>query len=378
MSRPIGHALPLAYEQVRQELRQRLGKQWRPGTRLPPIKELARLLGTGQTSTHRAVKELAAEGLLVSRPGRGTFVCGASSALGQDQAITLGAPLAGKRICLFHSTVDQMTQNAVDVLLDELADAGGLSDTVRPRFGDIHELLAARRNADAVILINGSYQSPLDIPENQLVVVIDTGIVESLAISHDHYDIVSVDSEQGGFLVGRWMRRIECNGVAFVGCPSSDGRYDLTSSARLRGFEHGWGEAIKAERQLKVAKYVPDHGARAFAKYLAMEDRPEGVFCASDDLAVGFVHGGMAHGMEAGRDFQLVGFDGQIRGQELVGGPMTTVKAPMDQMGHSAVELLIQRFGDRDRQVRRMFLGCSLIKGATTRTPAGEAGADAG
>jgi len=58
-----------------------------PGERLPPTRELARQLGIGRISVVNAYAQLQAEGLIASRPGRGTFVTGERSA-----PATLDAP----------------------------------------------------------------------------------------------------------------------------------------------------------------------------------------------------------------------------------------------------------------------------------------------
>ena len=46
----------------------------RPGDRLPPERELARILGVGRSSLREAIAVLAARGLLEVRHGRGTYV----------------------------------------------------------------------------------------------------------------------------------------------------------------------------------------------------------------------------------------------------------------------------------------------------------------
>jgi len=64
------------YVQLRDQMRDliRTGV-WQPGYRLPPERELARDLGISRNTVGTAYKELAQQGLLESRQGRGTFVC---------------------------------------------------------------------------------------------------------------------------------------------------------------------------------------------------------------------------------------------------------------------------------------------------------------
>jgi DNA-binding GntR family transcriptional regulator len=50
--------------------------EFRPGQRLPTERELQQTLGVAATTTRRAYRQLADEGLVVTTPGRGTHVAG--------------------------------------------------------------------------------------------------------------------------------------------------------------------------------------------------------------------------------------------------------------------------------------------------------------
>ncbi|MBC7223269.1 MAG: PLP-dependent aminotransferase family protein [Anaerolineae bacterium] len=66
-----------AYMQIRNHLRaQILAGDLPPGTRLPPERKMAQMLGVSRTTVVSAYDELAAEGLVEARVGRGTVVVG--------------------------------------------------------------------------------------------------------------------------------------------------------------------------------------------------------------------------------------------------------------------------------------------------------------
>lgn len=66
--------IPL-YKEVRRYILSRLNNgDWKPGQQIPPELELARLLNVGQSTVRAGIKDLAAEGILVRRQGKGTFV----------------------------------------------------------------------------------------------------------------------------------------------------------------------------------------------------------------------------------------------------------------------------------------------------------------
>lgn len=63
------------YRQVREHVQQRIAAgEWPPGARVPSENELTQQLGVSRMTVNRALRELAAEGLLRREQGVGTFV----------------------------------------------------------------------------------------------------------------------------------------------------------------------------------------------------------------------------------------------------------------------------------------------------------------
>jgi len=368
-----------AYQIIKRDLYGRIGAQWPVGSQLPPIKELAHLIGAGFNNTHRAVRELVREGLLVSRQGHGTFVARQPNVQQVRQSMPpkrsaqeLAADmtvLQGKHVAIITaaSEPDAFIRNAMqgfESMLD-----GATCRITHGRFSSHPtDILSLHRHADAIIAINPDDTPPLILEPEQKLVVVNSG-ADSSVISAGGYDIICADSEQGGYVAGEHFRACGCKSVAFIGATpgTADQSYDMTSLHRLRGLQRGWGKQLGAEHLLKVGYYISQAGARATANYLAMSPRPDGLFASSDELAIGFIHGALAHGLEAGRDYQIIGFDGQARGGQLSMGQLTTIVAPMREMGELAAVQLARRFAEPDRATHVIQLGCTLRKGATTR-----------
>ncbi len=80
---PIYHQLKtLIQEQIRAGL-------WRPGDRIPTEKELCQLYGISRSPVRQALKELVYEGVLVRRPGAGTFVNATAASPGTGAPIRM-------------------------------------------------------------------------------------------------------------------------------------------------------------------------------------------------------------------------------------------------------------------------------------------------
>jgi len=356
------------YQRIKQQLRKRLGKQWEPGKRLPPIKKLAGQLRLGQNNTHRAIRELVAEGLLVSRPGHGTFVVENIGEYETDQNsnTTRKRPLAGKRVGVLHpwTKPDGFLVEAMESAVGAIQSAGG-TGTIE-RHGDQNHLPGTDK-FDGIIVINPN-GSAIEIPPGQSLVALNTAAYTNIA-AETGYDVVSFDCDHAGYLAGKHFEELGCTDVCFLGCPDNDGfaPYDPTSLSRLRGLELGLGQPIREAWRLLCRCYMSIDGAQAANTFLALkEPRPKGICVASDEIAVGFIHGLASHGYRIPNDFQVIGFDGQAFGQNMAGGPLTTIKAPMAEMGKRAGELLGERIANPELPVRRISIAGALARGKTT------------
>jgi len=356
---------------IKKMLRAKLGRQWRVGDRLPPMKELARQLGRGQTNTHQAVRELAAEGLLESRQRRGTYV------------LRTPEPETSFDNRRKRTTLEDVTVQLYFCSNPPAAFVQRMIDSFRELIGPTRAQIQTNSNslpsirdyrddpADVIVLFNPGSAFPLTFNPNQLVSVVTTAARMEIEGSN-RYDVVSIDELHGGMVAGRVLRSSGCRGVCFLGRgqPPNLDRCDQTSALRLLGFENAWGAAVARENILLRHGYSPQAGGELFRRYMQLgKSRPNGIFAASDDLAVGFIGAAAAHDMLPVRDYQIVGFDGQEAGQVFSGGSLTTVKVPASEMGRRAAQLLLERIAEPDRPAHRVQLECDLHRGFTTNIP---------
>lgn len=366
-----GQELPFVYQRIKEKLLSGLGTRWPEGSRLPPVPQLAAELNAGKSNTHRALKELVSEGLLVARPGRGTYIRRAGRPSAEARGSRAGASarpapvsLRGRRAVIVRNMADGFVFPAVDAAAEALSAIGCLVRYEDYRFG----ISGRYPDDDAVIVINPNGTPHLEVRPDQVVVVISTAMEVPLAPSC-RADAVIADSHQGGYLAGEHLRQIGCRSVYFIGVyPKSIGKQiGMTTEARLRGFEEGFGHAVPASAKYLANCYQVGQGARAVAKYMSLDPRPQAVFAVSDEIALGFIYGALSHGLEPGRDYQLIGFDGQLRGRDAAAGArLTTVEVPMHHMGTMAARLLVERLRDPRLPARRLLVANELYVGGTT------------
>jgi GntR family transcriptional regulator/MocR family aminotransferase len=85
LERDAGGQAPPVYRQIAEQIRAQIAtERLAAGSRLPPIRELARELGVNRDTVALAYEELARAGIVESTVGRGTFVAGGSSGAGAE------------------------------------------------------------------------------------------------------------------------------------------------------------------------------------------------------------------------------------------------------------------------------------------------------
>lgn len=345
-------------QRIRDHLRGQLGTRWRVGEHLPPVTALARDLGCGRESTLHAVKMLAAEGLVDSRPGRGTVVIAAPA-----------APTT-RRVTIYTTGdhPDGFITEITDALRDALQ-AADCADIVSN--GELRKNynLLDKSTTDAVVYVNPDVGKPIHFdPRRTIVSVISTS--QSVdAAGRGPYDVVTVDERQGAALAGGALRCAGCDSAFFVGMRDlmDPANFDETSAARLAGFESAFGRRVPREHQYGGSGYSNLAGVKAAREYIQLRDRPQGVFCASDDFLVGFVMAAMGFGLTPGVDYAIAGFDGQRYVRRAIRPTPASVTVPGAEMGRRAADLLIKRFADRDRPYQTVALPCTLYAGRTVR-----------
>jgi DNA-binding LacI/PurR family transcriptional regulator len=220
--------------------------------------------------------------------------------------------------------------------------------------------------AGADVLIWVCSAIPSDIPYTAAPVVLvahDLAFVWPVATG---YDVVTADGEEGGAIAGDYLRKAGCRNAAIIAArerPDSE-RCCPLARHRIRGFEKGWGEEIPASQVLLAKEYRVELGTEMAAKVLDLKPRPDAVFGTSDDLADGFCHGLIAHGVQPGRDIKVVGFDGQpqrYRGERV----LTTVEVPFPAMAKMAAVMALERAAEPQGVARRLAVACALRKGDT-------------
>jgi len=345
------------YEDLRRRI---LLGEFQAGQRIWSAREIQQRYGVPYRAARFALRRLERDGRVTCRIGAGTYVV---------EEICDGPPPRGRSIeVLFDGTGGSVESSfytpLVESLREELVERGADCTVVGGLNDDSARDRMSESDAAAFVWVAPRLEpEPPPPPEAPLVVVAHN--IEPLWLRETGYDVVAADHVQGGALAGKYLRERGCRQVAVLAAAGARGalRPHIVAARRIEGFERGWGGPV-GERLLVTSYSVPHEGAAAVKRFLALRPRPDAVFAASDDLAMGFCHGLIAHGLGPGLDVRVVGFDGQplrYDGEP----PLTTVEVALSEMGCVAARLATERAADPDAPARRVHVACRLRRGET-------------
>ncbi|WP_460402016.1 LacI family DNA-binding transcriptional regulator [Actinophytocola sediminis] len=119
-----------------------------------------------------------------------------------------------------------------------------------------------------------------------------------------------------------------------------------TTTERVLGYRLGLGRSrLTWDPALVVGG---DAAGDGLAPLLDLDDPPTAVIAGSNAMLVSVLRECRQRGLRVGRDLAVVGYD-EVEWAELLDPPVTTVAQPVEEMGRTAVRLLLERIADPDR-----------------------------
>lgn len=215
--------------------------------------------------------------------------------------------------------------------------------------------------ADGIVMAThnlGELFSDGRLPTHQAVVVVDG--------SSPHYDSVFLNNKRGGCMAGERFARLEGPIFALSTRNALDEIFTSTVlEERLEGFQQALdaaGRDIPKEHVYRVS-FNLDAARAAAREMLDAHETPINIFAAADLLALGVLEEAERRGLELGRDVRLIGFDDQPWTSDR---GLTTIHQPVEAMGASAAELLVDRLGGFSGAARQVCFEPRLIERRST------------
>lgn len=255
--------------------------------------------------------------------------------------------------------IEQVAQsNGYSVLL---GDTQGLEERERH-----YVQLVEQGQADGILLFGA--RLPFDVDESRPLSEQLPPIVNgNERIDSDQLVQVSVDNVAAAKMAVNHLTALGHKRIAAV-----TGPMDVPSSTeRLRGYRDALESAgLNFDPALVVqAGYDAITGMEAGRQLLLRKERPTAIFCFDDDTAIGVMKLYQQQGFLIPQDVSIMGFD-DIHYAEFVTPALTTVHQPLEEIGKTCINLLLQQLAGKTVVPGRQFLPFELmIRGSTGPAP---------
>jgi DNA-binding LacI/PurR family transcriptional regulator len=244
----------------------------------------------------------------------------------------------------------------------------GVTDIVRERDIQLVLVLAKDERAqeqvldylrdghlDGALLISSHARDPLPrvLVEEGLPAALSARPLTPMAISYVDVDSVAGARLAVAHLIERGRRRI-----ATIAGPQ-----DMSAGQdRLIGYRlamAGAGLPVPAEL-VNIANFTRSSGAQAMEDLLAATDPPDGLFVASDLMALGALAVLAERGLRVPQDVAVIGFDDSVAALD-ARPQLTTVQQPIEDMARALTLTLLDRIAEPDGPVTSQIFAPRLV-----------------
>ena len=210
--------------------------------------------------------------------------------------------------------------------------------------------------------VRGEHLHYVKLLEQGARLVFVNGASESLPVTS-----VGVDERASGRIATEHLLELGHRRVGFVAGDAfalatrekARGREDALAAAGVDSAPYGFHDGFTVEG-----------GRRALGAMLDSTDgeRPTGVICSNDLMAIGAMQEALARGLSVPGDLSIVGFDG-IEAATWTQPALTTVEQPIGEIAETAVEALRALVDDPEQKLPTYVFRPQLRVGGTTAPP---------
>ncbi|GAA0484525.1 catabolite control protein A [Salinibacillus aidingensis] len=175
---------------------------------------------------------------------------------------------------------------------------------------------------------------------------------------------VNINYEQAAFEA---ISRLIENGnrsIGFVSGPLDTAMNNQKMEGYKRALQKGGLEVD--EDLIFRGDYTYQSGHDGFTKLIEQDKQPSAVFVASDEMALGVVHGAQDKGFKVPDDIEVVGFD-NTRLATMVRPTLSTVIQPMYDIGAVSMRLLTKFMNEETVDEQNVILPHRLIERNSTK-----------
>ena len=320
--------------------------------RLDSEPQLCERFSLSRNTIRQAIQELENEAYVHRIHGKGTFIRNAT-------------PVNSRKIALMIYDTAYMAHPVTGGLIR------GIDETLS-RNGYILDILASKRSFHDENLMRlaesyagfliGTYQlDELMLAELEKISLPHL-FVKNYPMNHDVH-AARINFTHAGFLAAEHLIRTGCGNLALI--------YSGDRIAISAEFKEGvYSAALEHGARLRRENiFIADFSDRLAvpeicAELLRHEDRPDGMICASDELAIALLAELKRHGVSVPGDISVIGCN-NTENSTLTTPPLSTVDIPVMELGRRSADLLLRMIHGETAQPE--LLEPSLVIRGSTR-----------
>ena len=254
-------------------------------------------------------------------------------ALAAKRTNTIGAIIPTMENAIFARALqafqEELRQNGVTMLV--------ASSSYKPELEDEQIRTLSARGADGLLLIGHQRDPALyEFLEKQgapaLVAWVHDPSMDRLSIGFDNHAAMA-----------EMTREVLANGHRRLAMISAETAHNERARERIRGARdvlEGAGLDSGAMPVIETGNRI-EGGAEAFAQLMQANPAPTAILCGNDVLAFGALAKAREMGLNVPGDVSITGFD-DLEIAQYTFPPLTTVRAPHQEMGRKAAQMLVQ------------------------------------
>ncbi len=321
--------------------------RFKPNDKLPADHELARQYSTSRLTVHRALRELANEGLIHRSPRRGTLVSDPNKHIVGTVALFLPSELSARGAAWTTALSEDLLKAGISLVPYDCRSV--------PRAVQIASLLV-RNPVLGVVLVPPTYEDSLEIIDIFRQGNIPVVVEGKFDMPEAQVSYVSTNHRQGGRILAEHVLKTGHRRFAVI-----TGSHTQDVRERIEGFQEGVARencSIKKESIFEV-RYLAEL-PYVLRELMNRPDRPTAIFGINDYYAAEVMVALTELGYKVPEDCAVVGMGDEPMSKALL-SPLTTVRAPLEQEGHLLAGVLLNTINGRLSEPQKIELDYELV-----------------
>ena len=347
------------YQRIFQELKTDIASgKYRHGQKMPSEAALMNRTGLSRITIVRALRELQQAGLVERIAGSGTFARDAASLETRAFLFGLLIPELGTTeiftpICRAIASAPAAKPHAL------LWGNAGTASGAKQALSLLEQFIS--RAVDGVFFAPLEFAPDADRMNHRILrqlrrakiatVLLDRRV--SRLSSRDRADITGLNHKHAAYMVTEHLLKVGCRKLCFL----TSGSESSSVVDRQAGFHQAIIDSDLGE--ISTAHFDLEGDLRVFRRWVRAGS-PRGVVCVNDEVAGRLLHLATLWKLSVPEDLRLTGID-DVGYASIVPVPLTTVKQPIEQIGQTALQLMLERIHSPDRPTREVLLDGELI-----------------